>query len=901
MVLALLTAWACATGQSRPDAPGNPNPATPASQMPGSKNAGAGRQTSTGPGESKQSVADAAGSNESASGQPSRLSPLAPAPAPPRVFARKRIGLALGGGGALGLSEIGVLEWFDEHQVPVDVIAGTSIGCLVSALYSTGRTPKQLETIVNDKVFTSVFSFHNAYSSRSYRRRADARDLPNALTIGLRHGISFRNSVLTDQGLNAFLDREFLRYDDRSEFNTLPIPLRCVATDLTDAKAVTFARGSIPDAVRASVSLPAVYQPFAMNGHEFVDGGVLENLPTAAVKAMGADVVLAVSFELAPAGKTELNSLLGVLQRSFSVAIEGAEREQRKLADVVIEPDLHTFTATDYLKSVDLANRGYAAAEAHKAELLAYALPEGEWQSYLAHRESLKRGPPGPVLRVRVTAPGAGVQRALQQLFRPLVNEPVDTAKIETLLDQVRSDGRYDADYTVGYESAAEVARQRAGVQPVGRGAVDVPIASSPEQVAPTNDKNATGRLDAKAAGAPNGSVDQAAGAKGPPLALNGTGATADQPQAAGPAKTKPVSAKSLEDVADRPVVLVSVHNKKTGPPFLLLGGDIKAQSGGISRANVEGILLYQDLGGYGSELRSHIRLGYVTELSAEYFRPLPISRPERTFFVAPRADFLRHPYPIFVGDRDVDHRELQTLSGGGDIGLTNQRTLELRVGYDFSNIHWYTLIGNDGQADYDGTAQRVHVGFNFDNQDRALVPQFGVSLSGEAGYLYSAAGSENSPQLKMRSTYAHLFSFSRHPLPSPTESKKQGKQVLLAAVEAGTMFGRRVAAPYQFTLGGPLRLTASAIDQYRGTDYFLLEPAILRRIAELPQPLGQSIYVGGGYELGQMHSPDAATITRQDFFFGLFAETPVGVITLTQSFGNYGEHKFTFTLGKLF
>ena len=107
--------------------------------------------------------------------------------------------------------------------------------------------------MVNDRVFTSVFTFSGSYQSRSFRRREDSRELPNGITIGMKHGVSLRNAVLIDQGLNSFLDREFLRYDDQTDFNDLPIPLRCLSTDLNDAKSVTFARGSIPDAVRASV------------------------------------------------------------------------------------------------------------------------------------------------------------------------------------------------------------------------------------------------------------------------------------------------------------------------------------------------------------------------------------------------------------------------------------------------------------------------------------------------------------------------------------------------------------------------------------------------------------------------------------------------------------------------
>jgi NTE family protein len=252
----------------------------------------------------------------------------------------------------VGLSEVGVLQWLEEHHIPVDVVAGTSMGCLVSSLYSTGRTPDQLTRVMNDRVFTSVFSFGDSYQSRSFRRREDSRELPNGITIGLKHGVSLRNAVLVDQGLNAFLDREFLRYDDQTDFNTLPIPLRCLATDLNEAKSVTFARGSVPDAVRASVSLPAVFPPFEMSGHEYVDGGVLVNLPTAVVRNdMHADVVIGVSLPLQPVAKGDLGSLLGVLARSFAVAIEAAERDQRRLADVVIIPDTSGFGATDYLKA----------------------------------------------------------------------------------------------------------------------------------------------------------------------------------------------------------------------------------------------------------------------------------------------------------------------------------------------------------------------------------------------------------------------------------------------------------------------------------------------------------------------------------------------------------------------
>ena len=831
--------------------------------------------------------------SKSASGKPGNLSPFDPAPAPARPFSRPRIGLALGGGGALALSEVGVLEWFEEHHIPVDVMAGTSMGCMVSALYSTGRTPEELKTVMNDRVFTSVFSISNSFTSRSFRRREDSRAVPNGLNIGLRHGVSFRNAVLADQGLNAFLDRQFLRYDDRTDFNALPIPLRCVSTDLTDAQPVVFARGSIPDAIRASVSLPAFFQPFERNGHEYVDGGVLENLPTPALKDMQPDVVLAVSLPISKINEGELSSILGVLQRSFSVAIEGAERSQRKLADVVLVPDLQGFTASDYLKTIDLAKRGYAVAEANRDALLKYAVSDADWSAYLDERAKRTRGPAGPVLRVRVAAPNESATRAVERLFAPLVNQPVDTRKIEALLDQVRSDGRFEADYTVGYETPQQFAAQAAGRTPIAPDAVAVKPETHLPVSSPAEPQTVT---EPKVEGAPNAKPGTAPTSNQP-----GVASLADHPGAPGTAATLPVSNQSLANIAARPVILVTVSDKKTSPPSLLLGANLQTQTTAFTRATVDAILLDQDFGGYGAELRTTVRVGYLTQLSSEYFRPLNAAT-GHTFFLAPRGGLLREPFPIYSGQTRVAVRQLQTFSTGADVGLTNQRTQELRAGLDFTHLSWNETIGTDNAPSYTGTSQRARLRYAYDSQDRALVPTFGLNLVSEASYLYDAVGSRNTPQFYGLATYAHRFSI-RKPAEQidPNAPPQNGKEILVLGAEGGTMFGHNVAQPFRYTLGGPFRLSASAIDQYRGTEYFLVEPAILHRIAKLPPPLGQSFYVGATYEFGQVRAPDAATLTRQDVFFGIVAETPLGVITFGPAIGSNDERKFIFTLGKLF
>ena len=766
-------------------------------QTPGQKNGGTTRSPASTGAEAGQ-AGEQGGTSKSASGTPTGLSSTAPSVPPPAPAGRRRIGVAMGGGGALAMSEIGALQWFEEHHIPVDVIAGTSMGCMVSALYASGKTIDNLKVVMNNQVFTNVFRISTDFRNRNYRRREDAREVPNAVNIGLKHGVSFRNSVLLDAGLNSFLDREFLRFDDQTDFNTMPIPFRCLSTDLNEARTVTFARGSIPDAVRASVSIPGVYSPFELGGHEFVDGAVLENLPSQTVRDMNADAVIAVSLPLAPVGKGDLDSILGVLQRSFGVAIEGNERASRKLADVVIEPNLDGYSAGDYLKTDLLAIRGYEAAEKQKALLLPYAVDDAQWQEYLAERASRMRGPARTVLAVRVKAPNASATAAAEELFRPLVNQQVDTKRVEALLADLRSDGRYDADYTVGYEEKGD----------------------------------------------------------------------------------------------HRPILLVTVQEKKTGPPFLQVGANVAAQTGGTSRATLEATLLNQDLGGFGSELRSHVTLGYVTDLDTEYYRKLPrflggnLSGPSGGTFVAPRFGFVRQPFPIYQGDSLVAERVLQTTGGGVDAGWGNGRKLEFRAGWQKNDIRWHERIGiADGLPDVYGSMQMARTRLAFDSQDKALVPQFGERVTVEAGYLYNAAGGVNAPRFDTQIGIAHGFR----------------KEVFVFGADAGTMLNRNVGQPYRFTLGGPLRLSASGLDQYRGTDFFLVQPGMLRKVASLPAILGQSIYVGGVYEAGQMRAPDQRTVTRQDVFLGLLVETPLGLITIGPAIGDGGQHRLVFTLSKLF
>ena len=166
----------------------------------------------------------AAAAQQAALIAPEPASSALPAVQPP---GRPAIGVALEGGGALGLAHIGVLQWLEEHHIPVDRISGTSMGSLVGALYASGSTPAQMRTLASSDAFRRVFTLQTPYADSSFRRRQDKRELPQALSVGLKHGPEMRNALLADRGVNEFLTTNLSSYNSQElNYDRLPIPFR---------------------------------------------------------------------------------------------------------------------------------------------------------------------------------------------------------------------------------------------------------------------------------------------------------------------------------------------------------------------------------------------------------------------------------------------------------------------------------------------------------------------------------------------------------------------------------------------------------------------------------------------------------------------------------------------------
>jgi len=302
---------------------------------------------------------------------------------------RLKIGLVLSGGGARGFAHVGVLKVLEENKIPVDYVAGASMGGLVGALYATGRTPDEMERIIETLDWDTLLRGRTTFEALSYRRKEDRRNLPGAITLGGKGAkLNLPGSLNPGHEIGLALDRLMFSYGDKTDFDALPIPFRVVATDLVNAETVVLKNGSLAQSLRATMAIPGVFAPVELNGKILADGGILNNIPTDVAKEMGADIIIVVNIETQLGDRAALQDLVGILGQTFYVAtIENSRRSLRQ-ADFIIAPDLENYTTFDFTKGEKIVELGYAGAQAKISLLKSLALDDAEWNRHLAERRA---------------------------------------------------------------------------------------------------------------------------------------------------------------------------------------------------------------------------------------------------------------------------------------------------------------------------------------------------------------------------------------------------------------------------------------------------------------------------------------------------------------------------------
>lgn len=315
---------------------------------------------------------------------------------------RPRIGLVLSGGGARGLAHVGVIQVLEEMKIPVYCIAGTSMGAIVGGIYASGMSPADLEKFITSMQWNEAFKDKPDPSEMTFRRKRDAADFLIDLDLGFKDGeFTIPRGVLQGQNLNLILKSMLIHTEGIDDFNKLSIPFRAVATDIETGDAVILGKGELVKAIRASMSIPALFAPVEIDGRLLVDGGVANNLPIDIARQMGADVVIVVDISTELSRRDQLTSSVEITSQLTSIMVQRNTQAQIRTmreGDILIRPDLGAIGSGDFFKAVDAVAAGRKKAGEMKPELAHLAVKEEEFLAYLQAQR--KKEQPLPVIDI---------------------------------------------------------------------------------------------------------------------------------------------------------------------------------------------------------------------------------------------------------------------------------------------------------------------------------------------------------------------------------------------------------------------------------------------------------------------------------------------------------------------
>lgn len=304
---------------------------------------------------------------------------------------RPKIGLVLGGGGARGAAHIGVLKELERHRIPIDAIAGTSMGAIVGGLYASGMTPDELEELVSTLDWADALTDMPARKHLSFRRKQDDAQYPIDLEAGLRDGsLLLPKGVIQGQKLDLILRELTIDVSHVTDFDELPIPFRAIASDIERGEPYVMGQGDLALAIRASMSVPGIFAPVKLDDRLLVDGGIVGNLPIDVIRDMGVDIIIAVDVEFPLYAADELDSAVTISEQMLTILIRKETLRQIETLgdqDILIRPELGTFASTSFGEIVTAIEPGARAANAASEQLQQLSVDELQYDDYLARHK----------------------------------------------------------------------------------------------------------------------------------------------------------------------------------------------------------------------------------------------------------------------------------------------------------------------------------------------------------------------------------------------------------------------------------------------------------------------------------------------------------------------------------
>jgi NTE family protein len=377
---------------------------------------------------------------------------------------RPRVGLVLGGGGARGAAHIGVLEVLERLRVPVDCVAGTSMGGLVAGTFAAGVTPAEMREAMAKADWTDMFQDNPAFYDMSYRnKRLSQAFLPGSELGVTDQGLQYAPGVVTGQKIKAFFNQ--LVRADRGErlIEDLPLPLSIVATDIGTGARIVMRDGSLTEAMRASMSVPGLMAPVERDGRLLVDGGLVDNVPIAeARERCQADTLIVVNVGSPLLKANQIGSLISVTAQMVNILTQ--QNVTRSLAtieatDIYIKPDLEGISAGDFQRNGETADRGRNAAVAAGEQLKRLSVGEAQYADWRRRIDSLEIAP-RRVDEIQI----AGLQRVnpadVEWQISQKTGEPLNTPVLNQDLLRVYGEGYYErVDYKLLRERDRSILR----------------------------------------------------------------------------------------------------------------------------------------------------------------------------------------------------------------------------------------------------------------------------------------------------------------------------------------------------------------------------------------------------------------------------------------------------------
>ena len=349
--------------------------------------------------------------------------------------ARPKVGLVLSGGAARGLSHIGVLKALEEQGVKIDAIAGTSMGAVIGGLYASGYKIDELEKLALAIDWQQALSDAPPRKDIPFRRKQDDRDFLVKQRLSFRDdgSLGLPLGVIQGQNLALLLESLLAHASDTRDFDKLPIPFRAVATDIASGEKVVFRKGHLPQVIRASMSIPAVFAPVELEGRLLVDGGMVDNIPLDIVREMGVDVAIVVDIGTPLRSRKELTTVVDVLNQSITLMTRRNSEEQLASLhrnDILVQPPLSSFGVTDFGRAQEMIDAGYRATRLLDPRLASLRQVNDTAVNLAEARSPGQRTP--VITAIRVENDSKVSDDVIRYYIRQPIGEPLELDRLRT-------------------------------------------------------------------------------------------------------------------------------------------------------------------------------------------------------------------------------------------------------------------------------------------------------------------------------------------------------------------------------------------------------------------------------------------------------------------------------------